>query len=301
MWFPLCTTSRGRLLSAGRLIVLAALPLALPYLSSVGFAKDVPRSPTEDKSDSDETFRDTARVGKARYTHREQHDRHGIGKFYLGREIAGVMGYGPGGQGAAWLERSAREREERLSLLVKSLRLKPGMVVADVGAGSGVISLLMAEQLLPNGKVLAVDVQREMLDRLQQRSKKLGVQNVEPVLGTSTSPMLPAISIDLALFVDVYHEFEYPYEMMSAISKALKPGGRAVFVEYRKEDPTVPIKLVHKMSVAQVRKEISQQEFLLEWKETIGVLPRQHIIVFERIRDRAETSPIIRSGIDANR
>lgn len=301
MWLPLFTTSSGRLLLAGRLIVLAASLLALPSLTSVGFSEDGQQLPKEEESNSGETFLDAAQQDEARYTYPEQHDPNGIGKFYLGREIARVMGYGLEGEGAAWLERSSREREERLSLLVKSLRLKPGMVVADIGAGSGVVSLLMAEHLLPNGKVLAVDVQREMLDRLRQRLKKLGVQNIEPVLGTATSPMLPAKSIDLALFVDVYHEFEFPYEMMFAISKALKPGGRAVFVEYRKEDPTVPIKLVHKMSVAQVRKEISRQEFLLEWRETIGVLPWQHIIVFERIRDRADTSPTNRSHTNADR
>lgn len=216
--------------------------------------------------------------GRPRYTFRRFHDPNGIGKFYMGREIAHVMGY----QGANWLERPEREEEERLTLLVKSLKLKPGMVVADIGAGSGVIAVMMAEHLLPDGKVLAVDVQPQMLTLLSRKLKRLEVENVEPVKGTTKSSNLPPESVDLVLMVDVYHEFEFPYEMMLDISKSLKPGGRVVLVEYRKEDPTVPIKLVHKMSEAQVKKEIGLPEFGLTWKETIGVLPRQHIIVFER-------------------
>lgn len=217
---------------------------------------------------------------KSRYTFKKDHDPNGIGKFYMGREIAHVMGY----LGADWLERPNREKEERLSLMVKSLELKPGMVVADIGAGSGVISFLMAEKVGAKGEVIAVDVQQKMLDRLKKRMKKFGVKNVRPHKGTAKSPKLKPNSIDLALFVDVYHEFAYPYEMMLEISKALKPGGRAVFVEYRKEDPTVRIKLVHKMTQAQVKKEIGQPAFRLKHKKTIGVLPQQHIVVFEKLK-----------------
>ncbi len=217
-----------------------------------------------------------------RYTFKEDHDPNGIGKFYMGREIAHVMGY----QGARWLERDTREEEERLTLLIKSLDLKPGDVVADIGAGSGVISMLMAEQIGPKGKVLAVDIQQEMLDRLMQNTRQRGIRNVVPVKGTIKSPRLDPDSCDLAIFVDVYHELEFPFEMMQEISAALKPGGRAAFVEYRMEDPTVPIKLVHKMSEAQVKKEMSQPELGLTFKETIGVLPRQHIVIFEKEKRR---------------
>jgi len=213
-----------------------------------------------------------------RYQVRRRHDRDGIGKFYLGREIAQVMGY----QGIAWLERPERESEEHLTQLVDSLKLTPGMVVADIGAGSGVISLKMAQKVGPTGTVLAVDIQEEMLSVLSKRLKQLKVTNVKPVHGTVKSPNLKAASVDLALLVDVYHEFSYPYEMLREISKALKPGGRVVFVEYRKEDPNVPIKLLHKMTEAQVKREASQPEFELRWVETIGVLPWQHVIVFER-------------------
>ncbi len=206
--------------------------------------------------------------------------RDGIGKFYFGREIAQVMGY----QGIDWLERPERESEEHLSALIDSLKLAPGNVVADIGAGSGVISLMMAKKIGPNGTVLAVDIQEEMLSVLSKRLKQLNVTNVEPVHGTVKSPNLKAGSVDLALMVDVYHEFNFPYEMVREISKALKPGGRVVFVEYRKEDPNVPIKLVHKMTEScRSNREAGQPEFGLHWlRRRLSVLPRQHVIVFER-------------------
>ncbi|MEZ6050641.1 MAG: methyltransferase domain-containing protein [Planctomycetaceae bacterium] len=214
-----------------------------------------------------------------RYTFRELHDPNGIGKFYMGREIARVMGH----QGINWLERPEREREEGLSLLVESLKLKPGMVVADIGAGSGVISTLIAEEVGPEGTVLAVDIQQEMLDALAAKCKTLGIENVEPILGNTKSPSLNPGTVDLVIMVDVYHEFDFPYEMLSEIAKSLKPGGRVAFVEYRKEDPLVPIKEVHKMSQAQVKKEAEQPEFGLSWKETVDALPRQHVVLFEKV------------------
>ena len=223
-----------------------------------------------------------AKPGDSRYEIRKDHDPNGIGKFYMDREIAHVMGFGPGGQGAEWLERAVREKEEKLTLLIKSLDLKPGMVVADIGAGSGVISVLMAEKILPDGKVLAVDVQQEMLDRLRENTKRMKITNIEPVKGTQQTTSLKPGSVDLAIMVDVYHELEFPYEMLLDISKSLKPGGRIAFVEYRKEDPDVPIKLVHKMTEEQVKKEASHPEFGLKWSKTIGVLPWQHIVLFEK-------------------
>lgn len=213
-----------------------------------------------------------------RYTIRRDHDPNGIGKFYMGREIAHVMGF----VAADWLERPEREAEESLIKLVESLQLKPGMVAADIGAGSGVITLMMANHVGPTGKVLAVDVQQEMLDLLAKKLKLQKIENVELVRGTEKSPRVKENTVDLAIMVDVYHEFAFPYEMMVEIAKSLKPGGRVAFVEYRKEDPAVPIKLVHKMTEAQVKREVEQPEFGLKWKETIGVLPRQHIIIFEK-------------------
>jgi precorrin-6B methylase 2 len=232
-------------------------------------------SPVKQKA-ADATARDSDR-----YQILEAHDPNGTGKFYLGREIALVMGF----QAANWLERPEREEEERLTLLVNELKLKPGDVVADIGAGSGVISLMMARKVGPKGKVLAVDIQQEMLDLLAHKLKERRIKNVEPVLAKEKSPNLEPDSIDFALMVDVYHEFEYPYETMLELSKALKPGGRVAFVEYRMEDPEVPIKLVHKMSEAQIKKEISQPEFGLKWKETVRSLPRQHIVIFQRPKE----------------
>jgi len=217
-----------------------------------------------------------------RYTTRPNHDPDGIGKFYMGREIAHVMGYGPGGQGAQWLDRDKREEEERSTKMIEELKLQPGQTVADIGAGTGRLSLMMAEKVGNDGKVLAVDVQQEMLDIISVKLKQRSIKNVELIKGTQKSPKLDKESLDLALFVDVYHEFAFPYEMMLEISKAMKVGGRVVLVEFRKEDETVPIKLVHKMTEAQAKMELGLPEFRLKWTETIGTLPWQHVIVFEK-------------------
>ena len=211
-----------------------------------------------------------------RYEYRRQHDPDGIGKFYLGREIAHVMGH----QAANWLERPERVAEEKPALLLKALKLKPGDAVADIGAGTGYYSWRIAEAVGEKGRVYAVDIQQEMLDLLAKNMAERKITNVKGVLGAITDPKLPARSVDLVLMVDVYHEFDHPQEMAQAICNALKPGGRVVFVEFRAEDPNVPIKEVHKMSEAQVRKEMSVQP--LQWVETIETLPWQHIIIFKK-------------------
>ena len=210
------------------------------------------------------------------YEYRDRHDPNGIGKFYLGREIAHVMGH----EAADWLERPERQEEEKPEQLIEALKLKPGDSVADIGAGSGYYSWRMAETIGPKGRVYAVDIQQEMLDLLDKKMADRKITNVKTVLGTITDPKLSPNSIDLALMVDVYHEFDHPFEMMAAISNALKPGGRVVFVEFRAEDPKVPIKAVHKMSEQQLRKEMAVQP--LTWVETSEVLPWQHIIVFRK-------------------
>jgi ubiquinone/menaquinone biosynthesis C-methylase UbiE len=211
-----------------------------------------------------------------RYEFREKHDPNGIGKFYLGREIAQVMGH----EAADWLERSERNEEEHSEQLVGELRLEPGSVVADIGAGTGYFSRRIARKITPGGRVLAEDIQPEMLVLLTNKMAGLSITNITPILGTTTDPKLPARSVDLVLMVDVYHEFDFPYEMMEAICRSLKPGGRVAFVEFRAEDPDVPIKWVHKMSEAQVKKEMAVQP--LEWVETKSKLPWQHIIVFRK-------------------
>ena len=211
-----------------------------------------------------------------RYEFRQLHDPNGIGKFYMGREIAHVMGH----QAADWLERPERDAEEHSEKLVDQLNLKAGDVVADIGCGTGYFSRRLAKKVAPGGRVLGVDIQPEMLQILTNKMAEAGVTNVVPILGTFIDPKLPTNAVDLALMVDVYHEFDHPYEMMQAIVRGLKPGGRVVFVEFRAEDPKVPIKAVHKMSEAQVKREMAP--FPLEWVETLGPLPRQHIIVFKR-------------------
>ncbi len=200
----------------------------------------------------------------------------GIGKRYLGREIAQVMGW----QGAAWLEREEREREERTDLLLPELGLAPGMVVADIGAGTGYIARRMALQVGAKGVVYAVDVQPEMIAMLQSLATKAGLAQIRPVLGAASDVRLPAASIDLGIMVDVYHELEYPREVLASIVRALKPGGRVVFVEYRAEDPRVPIKALHKMSEAQVRREAEASG--LVWERTAGGLPWQHAVIFRK-------------------
>ena len=215
-------------------------------------------------------------TASSRYTTNAVHDYNGIGKFYMGREIAYVMGH----QAADWLERPERENEEKPDLVLSTLKLKHGDTVADIGAGTGYYTRRLAKIVGEKGTVLAVDIQPEMLQMLTNKMAEAKINNVKAVLGTITDPKLPKDSVDLILMVDVYHEFDFPYEMISAMCPALKPRGRIAFVEFRKEDPNVPIKEVHKMSVVQVKKEMSVQP--LEWIETIETLPMQHLIIFRK-------------------
>ena len=204
------------------------------------------------------------------------HDPNGTGKFYMGREIAQVMGPG----GIEWLDRANREQEEHPAEVLAALDLHPGEVVADVGAGSGYFTFRMAPKVGSTGKVLAVEIQQAMLDTLRARAAALKSTNVEVVQGTETDPHLPARSVDLVLFVDVYHELAYPFEVMTRIREALKPAGRVVFVEYRKEDPAVQIKEVHKMSVKQLEKEMNAVGLVRV--RIVETLPLQHIVIFQK-------------------
>lgn len=211
------------------------------------------------------------------YETRTEHDKSGIGKFFMGREIAQVMGH----QGADWLERPEREAEERTDLLVDILKFRSGEVVADIGCGSGFISRKIAGKIGDTGTVYGVEIQQEMLDLLMKNMKRFEITTVKPVLGAIDDPKLPAASCDTMIMVDVYHEFDFPFEMVRKMIDGLKPGGRIVFVEYRKEDPKVPIKEVHKMSEAQLKKEMTAHP-QLEYSETIPTLPRQHVIIFKK-------------------
>lgn len=209
-----------------------------------------------------------------RYTYKTG-DPNGIGKWYMGRQIAHVMSH----YGISWLERPEREKEEGSSILMRNLALKPAMVVADIGAGSGYYSVKLAREL-GQGKVYAVDVEPQMIAYLENRVKTEKISNLVPVLCTEQTVALPAASVDVMLLVDVYHEFSYPYEMARAMLNALKPGGRLYLVEYRMEDPDVPIKTVHKMSEAQAVRELTAAGFRFE--QNIANLPWQHCLVFRR-------------------
>jgi ubiquinone/menaquinone biosynthesis C-methylase UbiE len=193
-----------------------------------------------------------------------------------GRPIAQVMGVG----GADWLERSEREMEEAPDVALDALAIRRGSTVADIGAGVGYLTWRLAERVGPQGKVYANDIQAGMLKRLRDNMAARHITNVETVLGAEDDPKLPAEKIDLALLVDVYHEFSKPQEMLRKIRQSLTPDGRLVLLEYRKEDPDVPIRPEHKMSIAGVKAEVEPEGFRLE--ETLDVLPRQHILVFKK-------------------
>ncbi len=202
----------------------------------------------------------------------------GIGKFFMGREISQVMGH----PGIGWLERSEREKEEAPSKAIALLELAPDTVIADIGAGSGYYSFRIAP-LIPDGQVIAVDIQPEMLRHLRDESEKLGIKNVAPHLGTIESINLPENTLDAALMVDAYHEFSHPAEMLQSLHKALKPGGKIYLLEYRAEDPDVPIKTLHKMTEGQAIKEFEQMGFI--FVENKPGLPWQHLLIFEKNRN----------------
>jgi ubiquinone/menaquinone biosynthesis C-methylase UbiE len=199
----------------------------------------------------------------------------GTGKYYLGREIAQVMGH----QGAGWLERTSRIREEDPDQAVRAMRLPADAVVADIGAGSGYFTFRLAAQV-PYGRVYAVDIQPEMLDIIRKRTQRRSVANVIPVLGEPDDPALPDDAVDAVLLVDAYHEFAYPFEMMNGIVRALRPGGKVFLIEYRGEDPRIPVMPLHKMTRQQAITEM--QAAGLVWVETRDFLPTQHFMVFEK-------------------
>ncbi len=199
----------------------------------------------------------------------------GIGKWYLGREIAHTMHHAH----AEWLDRPEREREERPAKMIAHMALRPSDVVADIGCGTGYHSLRLAKEL-PEGRVYAVDIQLAMLDSVFSRSMSAGLMNIEPVLGANADPGLPANSVDKVLLVDVYHEFDHPKEMMQGVIEAMKPGALLFLVEFRGEDAMVPIKQIHKMSKAQARREM--EALGLVWSSSWNGLPWQHFLVFRK-------------------
>jgi SAM-dependent methyltransferase len=200
-------------------------------------------------------------------------DYNGIGKWYMGREIAYVMGF----QGIGWLERSEREKEENVSSLIKNMKIKSNEVIADIGAGSGYHAFRIAS-LVTNGLVYAVDIQPEMLMAIEKTKEFRKVENIKTILGTEKTVELPKNSVDKILMVDVYHEFSFPVEMINSIKNALKPNGELFLIEYRAEDLKVPIKRIHKMTEEQAVKEMKVAGLVL--KENIDNLPWQHCMIF---------------------
>ena len=209
-----------------------------------------------------------------KYTYKRG-DFNGIGKWYLGREIAYVMGY----QGINWLERSEREKEENVSRLIKNMGININDIIADVGAGSGYHAFKMAP-LAEKGLIYAVDIQPEMLDVIEKKKRSTKILNIETILGSEKSINLPKNSVDKILMVDVYHEFSYPIEMIESIKNALKPEGQLFLIEYRGEDSAVPIKKIHKMTEKQSVLEMEAAG--LKLKGNIDNLPWQHCMVFEK-------------------
>ena len=219
-------------------------------------------------------FGQTQTKTDAIYTYKTP-DSDGTGKVYMGREISQVMNF----MGMSWLERSTRPQEENTELAIKNLPIDKKSVVADIGAGSGYYTFRIAKKV-PEGKVYAVEIQDPAIKYLEDRSKELGFDNVVTIKGTEKSPMLPENSIDLAIMVDVYHELEYPHEVLQNIKKSLKPDGKLLLIEYRGEDPKVAIKRLHKMTVEQVTKELSANGFTLI--QNGQFMKIQHFLVFEK-------------------
>ncbi|MFB9292859.1 class I SAM-dependent methyltransferase [Persicitalea jodogahamensis] len=238
------------------------LAIALPFLASCTTSSSQQKTAAE-------TAADTSVYGRVTAT------RDGIGKTYYGREIAHVMGFG----GASWLERDERQEEENTALAISKLPIKASSVVADIGAGTGYYTFRIAPKV-PQGKVFAVDVQDESVQFLRKKAGQLGLKNVEVVKGDAKSPNLPDASVDLAIMVDVYHELEYPHEMLQNLRKVLKADGKILLLEYRKEDPSIPIKELHKLSVAQANKEMAASGFRLIQRGDF--LPIQHFLLYQK-------------------
>jgi ubiquinone/menaquinone biosynthesis C-methylase UbiE len=199
----------------------------------------------------------------------------GIGKYYLGREISFIMG----AEGAEWLERNNRDQEENTNLAIEKMNLSPKSVVADIGAGTGYYTFAIAKRV-PHGKVYAVEIQDEMIKYLVEKKKTTGISNVEIIKGTQQSPGLPENSVDLAIMVDVYHELEFPHEMLQAINRSLKRDGALLLLEYRAEDTSIAIKPHHKMSTKQANQEMSANGFRLVYDGEF--LPIQHFLLYKK-------------------
>lgn len=257
--------------------IMMAATLAIALIAPAASAQEIARRQAPSETAKAQA-KQKARPGPRRDAARN--DPH----VYMGRPIADVMSY----LGAGWLFRPEREVEEQPEKMIEALKIPQGATVADVGAGAGYTSLRLARHVGPNGVVLATDVQPRMLEMLIRNAEKAGIENITPILCSQTYTGLPPGAVDLILMVDVYHEMSNPEASLKGLRRALKPNGRLVLVEFRAEDPDVPIKPEHKMSVEQVRREIEPKGFRL--KEAPDFLPWQHILIFEK-NDEAAVKP----------
>lgn len=256
----------------------ALLMLAALRLSMGSVLAQEPAAPEAKGRTASKAKEKPAAKGKAKGTRKARRDPPGT---YMGRVIADVMSF----QGADWLVRATRVDEEQPQAMVDSLKIAEGATVADVGAGVGYTSMLLSRAVGPKGTVLATDVQPEMIEMLKANIRDAGVTNIRPILCTGKDTKLPDGKVDLVIMVDVYHEVTDPEGVLQGVRKALKPGGRLVLVEFRAEDPDVPIKPEHKMTLKQARREVEPQGYA--FKESKEFLPWQHIIIFEKPKEEA--------------
>lgn len=266
-----------------------AMPLHSSFVDHSGVVAAIAHPPMSiaDSGEKNRYSQPPSEAGLTPYKYSDRPSSDGIGKFYMGREIAQVMGH----RGAAWLERPSRIQEEKPHVLMANLDIEPTDIIADIGAGTGYLTVRLAPKV-SEGKVLAVDVQPEMLEmlgdrlsaqvnqRINPRASDDALGNVELILANETDPHLPEDTVDMAIMLDVYHELAYPFEVMQQVVRSLRPGGKMVLVEYRGENPLVPIKRLHKMTEKQARKEMKAVG--LSWVDTNEELPRQHLMVFEK-------------------
>ena len=267
--------SRFHLASGSRVLALFIVGLAgtAGALPAKAQQADAPARSGADPGAKDVPERSRAKTSRPAAKARARRDRPG---FYMGRQIADVMSW----QGADWLFRQTRIEEEQPEIMLDSLKIPPGATVADVGAGAGYHSIRLAKRVGPAGTVLATDVQPEMIQMLKQNAQTAGANNIRPLLCTQQDTRLPDGKVDLILMVDVYHECVDPETTLKGLLKALRPGGSLVLVEFRGEDPEVPIKPEHKMTIKQARREVEPQGF--RFKDSLEFLPWQHVLIFEK-------------------
>lgn len=256
--------SSSRTFQVGRFFQMLPVSVVLSALFALGASG----------CDSPEADAETAAASE-HYVSQESVHESGTGRFYMGREIAEITGVGR----QEWLERPERETEELPNRVVRALETRPDDAVADIGAGTGYFTFRISPHV-PDGRVFAVDIEEEMLALIEERANRRGVSNVVPVLGTVQDPNLPEDSIDVALIVFTYTQFSHPREMMVNIRESLVRGGRVVLVEYRGEDPTIPVSPVYTITEEQAKRELAAAG--LKWRETRDILPQHHFMVFEK-------------------